>query len=72
MFYSVIQIKGPMVLTEDYFGDLEVFAMEFFDYEVKENDVVYLENGMFHYSEEETEKRKAENYSRMQSLLSDE
>ena len=72
MFYSVVQIKGQMVLTEDYFGDLEVFSMEFFDYEVKENDVVYLKDGMFHYSEEETEKRKTENYDLMQSLLSDE
>ena len=56
MFYSVVQIKGPMILTEDSFGDLQVFSKEFFDYEVNENDIVYLKDGMFHYSEEETKK----------------
>ena len=29
MVYSIVQIKGPMILTEDSFGDLQVFAREF-------------------------------------------
>ncbi|MBQ9845986.1 MAG: hypothetical protein IJO54_07905 [Oscillospiraceae bacterium] len=69
MFYSIVQIKGPMVLTEDSFGDLQVFAREFFDYEVKENDLVYLKDGMFHYAQEETEKVKQQNFDRMQNLF---
>ena len=69
MFYSIVQIKGPMVLTEDSFGDLQVFAREFFDYEVKENDLVYLKDGMFHYAQEETERVKQQNFDRMQNLF---
>jgi len=69
MFYSVVQIKGPMILTEDSFGDLQVFSREFFDYDVQENDLVYLKDGMFHYAEEETEKVKQENFDRVQDLL---
>lgn len=72
MYYSVIQIKNNvMVLLEDSFGDLEVFAREFFDYDVQENDLVYLENGMFHYAEEATQQAKEDNYNRMQQLLND-
>lgn len=70
MFYSVVQIKGPMILTEDSFGDLQVFSKEFFDYEVNENDIVYLKDGMFHYSEEETKKVQQENFDRMSNLFS--
>lgn len=70
MFYSVVQIKGPMILTEDSFGDLQVFSKEFFDYEVNENDIVYLKDGMFHYSEEETKKVQKENFDRMSNLFS--
>jgi len=69
MFYSIVQIKGPMILTEDSFGDLQVFAREFFNYDVQENDIVYLKDGMFHYAEEETEKRKQQNFDRMQELF---
>ncbi|MBQ6897110.1 MAG: DUF3006 domain-containing protein [Oscillospiraceae bacterium] len=69
MYYSVIQLKGPMVLTEDSFGDLQVFSREFFDYDVKENDMVYLKDGMFHYSEEETKKIQQENYDIMNRLF---
>ncbi|MBR2503611.1 MAG: hypothetical protein IKB62_05730 [Oscillospiraceae bacterium] len=69
MYYSVIQLKGPMVLTEDSFGDLQVFSREFFDYDVKENDMVYLKDGMFHYSEEETKKIQLENYDIMNRLF---
>jgi len=69
MFYSVIQIKGKMVLTQDPYGDLQVFTDDFFDFEVKENDLVYLENGMFHYAEEATEKTKQQNYDKMQQLF---
>ena len=72
MFYSIVQVKGPMVLTEDFYGELQVFAKDFFDYDVQENDVVYLKDGMFHYSAEETERVKSENFDRMQDLLSDE
>lgn len=69
MFYSIVQIKGPMVLTEDDFGDLQVFAKDFFDYDVQENDVVYLKDGMLRYSEEETLKRKQQNFDKMQDLF---
>ncbi|MBE6878564.1 MAG: DUF3006 domain-containing protein [Ruminococcaceae bacterium] len=69
MFYSIIQIKGPMILTEDSFGELQVFAREFFDYDVQENDIVCLKDGMFHYAEEETKKRKQQNFDRMQELF---
>ena len=69
MFYSIVQIKGPMILTEDSFGDLQVFAREFFDYDVQENDLVYLKDGMFHYAKEETEKIKQENFDRVQDLF---
>ncbi len=69
MFYSIVQIKGPMILTEDSFGDLQVFAREFFDYDVQENDLVYLRDGMFHYAEEETKNRKQQNFDRMQDLF---
>ena len=69
MFYSVIQIKGKMVLTQDPYGDLQVFTDDFFDYEVKENDLVYLENGMFHLAKEETEKQQQENWDKMQELF---
>ena len=69
MFYSVIQIKGKMVLTQDPYGELQVFTDDFFDYEVKENDLVFLENGMFHYAEEATEKLRQENYDKMQELF---
>lgn len=69
MYYSVIQIKGKMVLTEDSFGDLQVFTDDFFAYEVKENDVVYLKDGMLHYSEEETKRIQQENYDEMQRII---
>lgn len=69
MFYSVIQIKGKMILTQDPYGDLQVFTDDFFDYEVKENDLVYLEKGMFHYAEEETLRTQQENYDKMQELF---
>ena len=72
MFYSIIQVKGPMVLTMDDYGELEVYAKDFFDYDVQENDIVFLKDGMFHYSAEETERVKSENFDRMQDLLSDE
>jgi len=58
-----------MVLTQDPYGDLQVFTDDFFDFEVKENDLVYLENGMFHYAEEATEKTKQQNYDKMQQLF---
>ena len=41
-------------LTLDSNVPLGIF--EDFDYEVNENDIVYLKDGMFHYSEEETKK----------------
>ena len=69
MFYSIIQIKGKMILTQDPYGDLQVFTDDFFDYEVKENDLVYLENGMFLYAEEATKRSQQENYDRMQDLF---
>ena len=69
MFYSIVQVKGPMVLTEDPYGELQVFAKDFFDYEVQENDLVYLRDGMFHYAKEETEKVKQQNYDLMQDLF---
>ena len=69
MFYSIVQVKGPMVLTEDFYGELQVFAKDFFDYDVQENDIVYLKDGMFHYSKEETEKIKQQNFDRMNSLF---
>lgn len=68
MLYSIIQIKGPMVLTQDDFGDLQVFTKDFFDYDVQENDLVYLKDGMLHYSEE-TEKVKQLNYDRVQDMF---
>lgn len=69
MFYSVIQIRGKMILTQDPYGDLQVFTDDFFDYEAKENDLVYLENGMFHYAEEATLRAQQENYDKMQELF---
>lgn len=69
MFYSVIQIKGKMVLTQDPYGDLQVFTDDFFDYEVKENDLVYLENGMFHLDEEATKQEQQKNFDKMQELF---
>ena len=69
MFYSVVQVKGPMVLTEDFYGELQVFAKDFFDYDVQENDMVYLKDGMLRYAKEATEQQQAENYDRMNSLF---
>ncbi len=69
MLYSVIQVKGKMVLTEDPYGELQVFTDDFFDYDVKENDLVYLENGMFHYDKQATEETQQENFDKMQELF---
>ncbi|MBR5251708.1 MAG: hypothetical protein IKV52_02680 [Oscillospiraceae bacterium] len=69
MYYSVIRVQDPMILLEDSFGDLQVFTKDFFDWDVQENDLAYLENGMFHLAKEETEKTKQENFDRMNSLF---
>ena len=69
MYYSVIQVKGQFVVTQDPYGEIQVYSIEFFDYEVKENDVVYLKDGMLRYAKEETQRRQAENYDRMQDLF---
>ncbi|MBE6887053.1 MAG: DUF3006 domain-containing protein [Ruminococcaceae bacterium] len=69
MYYSVIQVKGQFVVTQDPYGEIQVYSIEFFDYEVKENDVVYLKDGMLRYAKEETERRQTENYDRMQDLF---
>ena len=69
MYYSVIQVKGQFVVTQDPYGEIQVYSIEFFDYEVKENDVVYLKDGMLRYAKEETKRRQAENYDRMQDLF---
>ena len=69
MFYSIIQVKGQFIITEDPFGEIQVFTNDFFDYEVQENDLVYLEGGMFHKAEEETLKTQEENYNKMQDLF---
>ena len=70
--YSVIQVKQDMVLMEDDYGDLQVFTKDFFDYDVQENDIVFLSEGMFHFSQEETDRIKQQNFDRMQSLLDEE
>ena len=69
MFYSIIQVKGQFVVTEDPFGEIQVFANNFFDYEVQENDLVYLKDVMFPKAEEETLKVQEENYNKMQDLF---
>ena len=69
MFYSIIQVKGQFIVTEDPFGEIQVFTNDFFDYEVQENDLVYLKDGMFHKAEEETLKTQEENYNKMQDLF---
>ena len=72
MYYSIVQVKGPMVLTMDDYGELQVFAKDFFDYDVQENDIVFLKDGMFHFAEEETNRIKQQNFDRMQNLLYEE
>ena len=69
MYYSVIQVKGQFVVTQDPYGEIQVYSIEFFDYDVKENDHVYLKDGMLRYAEEATEQQQAENYDRMNSLF---
>ena len=69
MYYNVIQIKGKMILTQDPYGELQVFTDDFCDYEVKENDLVYLKDVMFRYAEEETKRVKQENFDAMQNLF---
>lgn len=69
MFYSIIQVKGQFIVTEDPFGEIQVFTNDFFDYAVQENDLVYLKDGMFHKAEEETLKTQEENYNKMQDLF---
>ena len=69
MFYSVIQVKGQFVVTQDPYGEIQVYSIEFFDYDVKENDLVYLKDGMLRYAKEETEKLQAENHGKMQELF---
>ncbi len=70
--YSVIQVKQQTVLLQDDYGDLQVFTKDFFDYDVQENDIVFLSGGMFHFSQEETDRIKQQNFDRMQSLLDEE
>ena len=55
MYYSVIQVKGQFVVTQDPYGEIQVYSIEFFDYDVKENDLVYLKDGMLRYAKEATE-----------------
>ena len=69
MYYSVIRTAGEIILLEDPDGDVQTFTKDFFDYEVQENDLVYLQNGIFHYAKEETERVKKENFSRLQNLF---
>lgn len=69
MYYSVMRVNGTMVTMEDPYGDVQVFSKEFFDYEVQENDLVYLENQMFHYAAEATQAEQKKNYDRMQKLF---
>ena len=49
MFYSIIQVKGQFIVTEDPFGEIQVFANNFFDYEVQENDLVCVYDIEFNY-----------------------
>lgn len=70
--YSVIQVKQHTVLMQDDYGDLQVFTKDFFDYDVQENDIVFLSGGMFRFSQEETDRIKQQNFDRMQSLLNEE
>ena len=69
MYYSVIQVKGRIVIMEDPFGDIQVFTNDFFDYDVQENDLVYLKDRMFHKAEEQTEETQKENFDKMQELF---
>ncbi len=69
MYYSVIRVNGPIVVMEDPMGDVQVFSKDFFDYEVQENDLVYLENRMFHKAEEQTQQTQQENFEKMQNLF---
>lgn len=70
--YSVIQVKQHTVLLQDDYGDLQVFTKDFFDYDVQENDIVFLSEGVFRFSQEETDRIKQQNFDRMQSLLDEE
>ena len=69
MYYSVIRVNGPIVVMEDPLGDVQVFSKEFFDFDVQENDLAYLENHMFHKAEEKTKQIQQENFEKMQNLL---
>lgn len=69
MFYSIISIIGDIVTLEDSDGDINTATKDFFDYEVKENDLVSYCNGVFSYAKEETEKVKKENFDRLNKLL---
>ena len=69
MYYSVIQVKGQFVVTQDPYGEIQVYSIEFFDYDVKENDLVYLRDGMLRYAKEATEQLQQHNHDRMQQLF---
>lgn len=70
MYYSVVQVNGPIILLEDPSGDLQTFTSDFFEYDVKENDLVYLQNGKFYFAQEETERVKKQNFDRLNRLIS--
>ena len=69
MYYSVIQVKGQFVVTQDPYGEIQVYSIEFFDYDVKENDLVYLRDGMLRYAKEATEQLQQHNHDRMQQFF---
>lgn len=69
MYYSVIRVNGPVVVMEDPYGDIQVFTKDFFDFDVQENDLAYLENHMFHKAQAATEEKQQQNFDKMQQLF---
>lgn len=68
MFYSVTLINGELVTLDDPFSEVTVTTLDFFDYDVKENDIVTFENGKFSFDKVETDRIKKENFDRVQAL----
>ncbi|MEG2929417.1 MAG: DUF3006 domain-containing protein [Oscillospiraceae bacterium] len=69
MYYSIISINSGIVTMEDPFCEMTITTADMFDYTPRENDIVTFSNEIFSFDKEETDRRKAENYERMQRLI---
>ncbi|MEG1800729.1 MAG: hypothetical protein RR162_08890 [Oscillospiraceae bacterium] len=69
MYYSIISINNGIVTMEDPFCEVTITTSQMFDYTPEENDVVTLEGELFVFAKEETQRRKTENYERLQRLI---